>query len=38
MRVACVQVAIVDGDIEANRERVLRMTEQAIWDLSLIHI
>jgi predicted amidohydrolase len=32
MRVACVQVAIVDGDIEANRERVLRMTEQAIWD------
>ena len=32
MRVACVQVALVDGDIEANRERVLRMTEQALWD------
>lgn len=32
MRVACVQVAIVDGDIEANRERVLRMTEQALWE------
>jgi predicted amidohydrolase len=32
MRVACVQVALVDGDVKANRERVLRMTEQALWD------
>ena len=30
MRVACVQVALVDGEIEANRDRVLRMTEQAL--------
>ena len=32
MRVACVQVALVDGEIEANRDRVLRMTEQALWE------
>ena len=30
MRIACVQVATVDGHIAANRERALRLTEQAL--------
>lgn len=30
MRIACVQVATVDGEIAANRQRALRLTEQAI--------
>lgn len=30
VRIACVQVATVDGEISANRERVLRLTERAL--------
>ncbi|MCY3957754.1 MAG: carbon-nitrogen hydrolase family protein [Chloroflexi bacterium] len=32
MRIACVQVATVDGEINANRARALRLTEQALGD------
>lgn len=30
MRIACVQVATVDGEIDANRARALNLTEQAL--------
>ena len=30
MRIACVQVATVDGEINANRARALGLTEQAL--------
>ena len=30
MRIACVQVATVDGEIAANRSRALRLTQQAL--------
>lgn len=32
MRIACVQVATVDGEIAANRRRALRLTEQALTE------
>ena len=32
MRIACVQVAAVDGEIAANRKRALRLTSQALAD------
>ena len=30
MRIACVQVATVDGEVAANRSRALRLTQQAL--------
>ena len=30
MRIACVQVATIDGEIETNRALALRLTEQAL--------
>lgn len=32
MRITCVQVATVDGDVEANRSRALRLTKLALAD------